>query len=48
MRYADLMAYFTDKRGLKLKERTAERRIRELSKLKLIVKSVAGLYARGT
>ena len=48
MSFTDLSAFLTAKRGLNLSERTAARRIAELSRRRVIEKSVAGLYTRGT
>jgi hypothetical protein len=48
MNYSDLVKYLTAKKGLALSERTAARRIKELSKLGIIEKSVAGLWTRKT
>jgi hypothetical protein len=48
MHYADLIEFFTVKCRPKLKQRTAERRVNELSRLGLIEKSVAGLYTPKT
>jgi DNA-binding Lrp family transcriptional regulator len=44
MNYSDIVAYLTAKKGLKLSERTAARRIAELSRLGLIEKSAVGLW----
>ena len=44
MSYSDIVAYLTAKKGLKLAERTAARRISELSRLGLIEKSAVGLW----
>jgi Fic family protein len=46
MRYADLIEAV--KSTLKISNSTAERRLRELLRLKVVVKSVAGLYTKGT
>ena len=46
MRHSEMMAKLTVKTGLAVSEKTAERRIAELSRLKIIARSVAGLYSR--
>jgi hypothetical protein len=47
MTYTDLVKLLTAKKGLAVSDRTAARRISELSKLKLIEKSVVGLWIKG-
>jgi hypothetical protein len=48
MRYTDLKEFFTVKHRPKLSDRTAERRVKELSVLGLIEHSVAGIYTPKT
>jgi len=46
MKFADIVAKLTAKNGLAVSERTAARKLGELSRLGIIVRSVAGLYSR--
>jgi hypothetical protein len=46
MRYGEIVSYLTSKDGLRLTESTAARRIRDMKRLEIIEKSVAGLWTR--
>jgi len=46
LHYSDIIKYFTAKKGLAVSERTAARRMSELSRLGLLKKSAAGLWTR--
>jgi hypothetical protein len=47
MHYVDMVKFLTAKKGLAVSERTAARKISDMSRLGIIEKSVAGLWTRG-
>jgi len=48
LHYADIIKTLTAKKGLALSERTAARRISEMSRVRVIEKSAAGLWTKAT